>query len=138
GRVTGTSFLGMLEAPIIPHPEPSPPSAEQVLEAARLAALGGIAGEVVHELNNPLFAILGLVEMLLKDAEPGSRAEHRLALVQQTGIELRELVRTFAGFARDSGEATSVELADAVAQAVAVTARAGATKDIEVTFRAAD
>ena len=47
---------------------------QQLIQSGKLASIGELAAGVAHEINNPLFAILGLTEFLLEDAEPGSKA----------------------------------------------------------------
>ena len=47
---------------------------QQLVQSGKLAAIGELAAGVAHEINNPLFAILGLTEFLLKEAEPESKA----------------------------------------------------------------
>ena len=47
---------------------------ELLVQSGKLAAIGELAAGAAHEINNPLFAILGLTEFLLKEAEPGSKA----------------------------------------------------------------
>ena len=51
---------------------------QQLVQSGKLAAIGELAAGVAHEINNPLFAILGLTEFLLKESEPGSKAHQRL------------------------------------------------------------
>ena len=41
---------------------------QQLVQSGKLAAIGELAAGVAHEINNPLFAILGLTEFLLKEA----------------------------------------------------------------------
>ena len=48
---------------------------------------------LAHEINNPLFAILGLTELLLAEAEQGSRTRERLELIQDCALEIKEIVR---------------------------------------------
>jgi signal transduction histidine kinase len=130
--------MRMQEGSTILGAEPPRLTEDQLLEAARLLAVGEMAGEVAHELNNPLFAILGLVELMLKSAEPGSKLEHRLALVQQTGIEMKQIVRGLADFARDdSQEIAVVRLGDIVDRAIVLTRLLSAAKDVEFVIRPA-
>jgi signal transduction histidine kinase len=49
---------------------------------------------VAHQLNNPLFAIIGVVELLLTEAEPGSETYEQLKLIERTGNDMREIVRS--------------------------------------------
>jgi two-component system NtrC family sensor kinase len=106
---------------------------QQLLEAAKLATLGELTAGVAHELNNPLFAILALTEFLLKDAEPQSKAHERLELIQQTGLEIKEVVRALLDFARESTEERhEVALDDVARSAVELVRRTNAHKGLEL------
>ena len=41
---------------------------QQLVQSGKLTAIGELAAGVAHEINNPLFAILGLTEFLLKES----------------------------------------------------------------------
>jgi signal transduction histidine kinase len=126
-------YRAMIDRPHLTVPEPARLTDDQLLEAARLVVVGELAGDVAHELNNPLFAILGLAELLLNDAEPGSRLAHRLELIQQTGLEMKQIVRSLLDFARDrSSEITVLTLPEIADRAVAVARRASSAKDVEL------
>src|SRR5215471_7003344 len=56
----------------------------QLLERWRLAAVGQLAAGLAHEINNPLFAILGTVEFMLEDASPGTELHERLERIQRS------------------------------------------------------
>ena len=58
----------------------------------RANGVDDVAG-LVHQLNNPLFAILGHVEFALRDAEPGSATEERMRIIQRTGLEIKQILR---------------------------------------------
>ena len=111
---------------------------DELVATARLTTLGSLASSVVHEINNPLFAILGLVEFLIRDAEPGSKAHARLELIQSTGLEMKEVARALLDFARE--EPTRLEpvaledTVDNVAQLFRLTA---AAKGVEIVQRSA-
>ena len=87
--------------------------------AARLAALGALAGDAAHGLGNSLFGVLGLVELLLADAEPGSPAAERLALVRRSALELKETLRALVSAIRpvpdDAAPAPLTEIAHSTA-----------------------
>ena len=68
---------------------------------SRGAPLGDVA-DLVHDINNPLFAILGHVEFALRDAEPGSPAEERMLIIQRTGLEIKDILRTLEEHAREN------------------------------------
>jgi two-component system NtrC family sensor kinase len=106
---------------------------QQLVQSGKLAAIGELAAGVAHEINNPLFAILGLTEFLLKEAEPGSKALQRLELIQQTGLEIKEIVRALLDFARENAEDRHVvPLEDVVQATVDLVRRTNAHKGVEL------
>src|SRR5580765_1376546 len=123
----------MQEVSTILDPQAPRLTDEQLLEAARLAAVGGVAGDVAHELNNPLFAILALVELLLKDLDPASKTAQRLELVQRTGLEMKGIIRTLVDFSRDTAPQTSVvQLGDTARPGVDLAGRTSAARDVDL------
>jgi PAS domain S-box-containing protein len=106
---------------------------QQLVQSGKLAAIGELAAGVAHEINNPLFAILGLTEFLLKEAEPRSKALQRLELIQQTGLEIKEIVRALLDFARENAEERHiVPLEDVVQATVDLVRRTNAHKGVEL------
>ena len=106
---------------------------QQLVQSGKLAAIGELAAGVAHEINNPLFAILGLTEFLLKESEPGSKAHQRLELIQQTGLEIKEIVRALLDFARENAEERhEVALDDVVRSTVDLVRRTNAHKGVEI------
>lgn len=112
---------------------------QQVVASGKLAAIGELAAGVAHEINNPLFAILGLIEFLLKDAGPGTKTHDRLLLIQQTGFEIKEIVRALLDFAREPSDlVAAVSLRDVIEQTVELARRTSATKEVEIVERFCD
>ena len=106
---------------------------QQLVQSGKLAAIGELAAGVAHEINNPLFAILGLTEFLLKEAETGSKARERLELIQETGLEIKEIVRALLDFARENAEERhTVDLGDVVRSTVELVRRTNAHKGVEL------
>jgi PAS domain S-box-containing protein len=106
---------------------------QQLAQSGKLATIGELAAGVAHEINNPLFAILGLVEFLLKEAEPGTKAHDRLVLVHQTGLEIKEIVRALLDFAREpSEERAVVSVRDAAHETLELFRRTSSAKAIDL------
>jgi signal transduction histidine kinase len=119
--------------------DPSAASAaagEDVVRAAKAAALGELTRGAAHELNNPLLAILGLVDLLVRDAEEGSRAQQRLTVIRDTALEMRGVLRALLDFARDGGDSHEpVDLGDVVRRTVELVRRTASARDVELAER---
>ncbi|HZO96378.1 MAG TPA: ATP-binding protein [Gaiellaceae bacterium] len=112
------------------------PYERQLVQSAKLAAIGELAAGVAHEINNPLFAILALSEFLLKELEPGTKAYERAELIRSTGLEIKEVVRGLLDFARESSdERTLTALDELVRQTVDLVRRTSAKKGITIVER---
>jgi PAS domain S-box-containing protein len=109
---------------------------QQLVQSSKLAAIGELAAGVAHEINNPLLAILGLTEFLLLDAEPGSKQEGRLLVIQETGLEIKEIVRSLLDFARElPADKHAVDFEAIVRSTVGLFRRTNANKDVELVER---
>lgn len=79
-------------------------TAAQLVQAAKLAAIGELAASVAHEVNNPTGIILGKVRLLLA----GSRAElpekvvTELEKVDRQVVRIADVTRRLLDFARPS------------------------------------
>ena len=102
--------------PVRPNGDPSSTHADALVEAGRLSALGELLRGFAHEINNPLFGMLGLVELLLTEIEPGTKAHERLTLVQQSGHEIKRITHTLLDFARAEPQAVGVVALQEVAE----------------------
>jgi signal transduction histidine kinase len=100
---------------------------------ARQAVLGDLAADVAHDIANPLFAIIGLVELLLLDTQPGSQAEERLLLIRQTGLDLKDSLGDLMELTRAKGPERA-DLVEATRRGVRLAAQ-GQGKYVEVVER---
>jgi len=66
---------------------------EQLLRSQRLAAVGDLAAGMAHEMNNPLAAIVGNVQLLLLDLPEGDPSRKALQVVQQQSQRIAAIIR---------------------------------------------
>ena len=73
---------------------------EPAPDAAQLEILGRLTRGALHELANPLLALLGNAELALAEgeAEVGTKLHRRLATIEQTALELSEIVRSLQAY----------------------------------------
>jgi two-component system NtrC family sensor kinase len=91
----------------------------QVIRQERLAAIGVLLSGIAHELNNPLQAISGSAEILLRDpgASPDMRAD--LELIHKESARASGIIRNLSRFSRQQGAAPSpTSLRDVIASVV--------------------
>jgi signal transduction histidine kinase len=74
----------------------------QLVRSAKLAAIGELAANVAHEINNPLCGVLSLVELLQEElaADQSHRAD--LNTIRDETLRMRAIVRSLLDFARQT------------------------------------
>ena len=74
-----------------------------LIQTAKMSAMGQMAAGIVHEINQPLSAMFGLIQLTLMEEPEGQRKE-RLQQVEKSIERLGEIVRKFKSFSRSSEE----------------------------------
>ena len=75
-------------------------SQRQLIQSAKLAAIGELAANVAYEVNNPLTGVLGYAGLLLKsDDIPADKKEH-LRTIERETLRAREILKNLLDFAR--------------------------------------
>ena len=94
GALLGAAAVAawFLLRPKPPLPEPESPDVRPA-QTERLAETGRRLAEVVHELNNPLTAVLAFAQDLLR-ADPSPEQREALMVIQQQTRRSRKLVRS--------------------------------------------
>lgn len=90
----------------------------QVVQSARLAAIGQIAAGVAHELNSPLTAVLGNAQILMRSLPPDEASHALAAEIHACGVRCRRIVQDLLSFARRDEHRFALTDVNAVIQRV--------------------
>jgi two-component system NtrC family sensor kinase len=75
-------------------------SQRQLVQSAKLAAIGELATNIAYEVNNPLTGVLGYTGLLLKsDDIPADKKEH-LKTIERETLRAREILKNLLDFSR--------------------------------------
>ena len=90
-------------------------------EARALRTLGLLTRGALHEISNPLVALVGTAELALDEAEPGTKLHARVALTHRTGSEIADIVRALQAFIRlQHAPSEPLSVGAAAAEAIAL------------------
>ncbi len=81
-------------------------SQSQMLQAAKLASVGELAGGIAHEINNPLQILLGHIALL----QQGKDVEHRIEIVKSQVQRIAQITKQLVSFSRSVPEELQHEL----------------------------
>lgn len=73
---------------------------EQLVQSAKLAALGELSANVAHEINNPLTSVLGYTTHLIKTLSLPEEPQRILGMMEQEMLRVRKFTRNLLDFAR--------------------------------------
>jgi len=104
----------------------------QLVQAAKMSAMGQLVSGVAHELNNPLSVIIGYGQLLLHREVPAP-LKRPLELIVSQGDRMAKIVRNLLYFARQRPpERAPVDLNQVIEQALALRANQLLLSGIEV------
>jgi len=73
---------------------------EQLVHSTKMAAIGELAANVAHEVNNPLTSVLGYTTHLLKMSDLPDPAGRILGMMEQETLRVRKIIRNLLDFSR--------------------------------------
>ncbi|MGH7298493.1 MAG: hybrid sensor histidine kinase/response regulator, partial [Polyangiaceae bacterium] len=108
---------------------------EELTQAEKLSSLGTLAGGIVHDLANPLSAVLGTAQLLEQDLD--GKHQDEIGAIISAARYMREVCLGLNEFARRSrpGEVTLVDVSEVCGKALTLARYAKKLSDIEVETR---
>ncbi len=106
----------------------------QLVQSAKLAAIGELAANIAHEINNPLTSVLGFASYIAERVPEGDPMREELGLIMEEAARARDIVRDLLDFSRQrefSPEPTDINTV--LEQTVAMLRRQGSLDQIQVT-----
>jgi len=106
----------------------------QLVQSTKLAAIGELAANIAHEINNPLTTVLGFASFIAERLPVEDPMREELGLIQEEASRARDIVRDLLQFSRQRDfmpEPADVNVV--VEQVVAMIRRQGAFGAITVT-----
>ncbi len=106
----------------------------QLIQSTKLAAIGELASNIAHEINNPLTSVLGFASYLAEQVRPDDPMREELNLIREEATRARDIVRDLLDFSRQR-EFTpeSTDLNRVLEQTVAMVRRQGILDSIALT-----
>ncbi len=108
----------------------------QLVQSTKLAAIGELAANIAHEINNPLTTVLGFASFLAERIAPTDPMREELGLIQEEASRARDIVRDLLQFSRQRDfSPESADVNTVLEQVIAMVRRQGALNVITVEER---
>jgi two-component system NtrC family sensor kinase len=105
----------------------------QLVQSTKLAAIGELAANVAHEINNPLTTVLGFASFIAERLKADDPMKEEMGLIQEEASRARDIVRDLLQFSRQRDfmpEAADINVV--LEQVVTMVRRQGAVNVVTV------
>lgn len=94
---------------------------EQLIQAEKVAAIGTMASGIGHEINNPLYVIMGRAEAIRDEKDISACNEHARDIIKHTK-HISAIVKNLSGYARPASqhELEKIDVNEKLAEALAM------------------
>jgi len=94
---------------------------EQLIQAEKVTAIGTMVSGIGHEINNPLYVIMGKAEAIRDEKDISACNEHARDIIKQ-GKHISAIIKNFSGYIRPASqhELEQVDVHEKLAEALAM------------------
>ncbi|MEN8130821.1 MAG: ATP-binding protein [Pseudomonadota bacterium] len=109
---------------------------EQLIQAEKMTAIGTMASGIGHEINNPLYTILGMAEAIRDEADINRCHEYSRQIIQYSG-EIAEIVKNFSGYVQPSSKHNlqQVDVNERITASITLAKQSLLSDEIEITAK---
>lgn len=112
---------------------------EQLIQSTKLAAIGELAANIAHEINNPLTGVLGFASLMLRDCGSDDPRRRGLETIERETMRARDIVRNLLDFARQDGlKRRRADIRDVVEDTLLLLRKQAELAGVEVSLSFAD
>ncbi len=106
---------------------------EQLIQADKMASIGTLVSGIGHEINNPLYVVLGMAEAIGNEEDSSLRNQYSAQIIKHCK-QIAETVKNLSSYAQPSSkhDLQLVDLNESITAAVLVAKRSLQTEDIEI------
>lgn len=106
---------------------------EQLIQAEKVAAIGTLASGIGHEINNPLYVIMGRAEAILDETDVSVHNEYARDIIKHTK-HISAIVKNLSGYIRPSSqhELEEIDVHEKLAEALAMAKLSQLDERIEI------
>jgi signal transduction histidine kinase/CheY-like chemotaxis protein len=105
----------------------------QLVQSTKLAAIGELAANIAHEINNPLTTVLGFASFIAERLKADDPMREELTLIQDEASRARDIVRDLLQFSRQRDfMAETANLNHVLEQVITMLRRQGAFGPVTV------
>lgn len=72
----------------------------RLVQSEKMEAMGLLAGNIAHELNNPLSGIRSLVQVMLKEVDPGTQKHQDLIEIEKASERSQKIIMNLLEFSK--------------------------------------
>jgi len=105
----------------------------QLIQAAKLSALGQLAANITHEINTPLTSVLGYVSLLLNSTDESDPRKGDLKIIQGEALRARNIISGLLNFVyQGEGSLQELDVRELVKETLLLVSHRAKSQKVEV------